>query len=319
MKIVERDLIIAEKVKRRSEINQLKHSLNGDLLHVGKVSAGCHACFRRSQFSTHAFYIGAECNVKCGECYYSHSRTDASMGFPQQMAKNFADFYEKIYNEDFQIENVSYNSHGEPMMYMPALIQAGRLVREYEAVRGTRVFSHMYTNGMFATDENLEILRELHITELRFHLSASGWSDKVKRSMIKAKELGFVVSVEEGSLEYKREKLFEHLPWFEEIGLDHLDIVETQVTENNFRFLQNMHPNGRYYRDLLWHLYDEGLVYDVIEEVIRQGYSYSVIDCNSRNELARDAKHMSVPAVDALISDEMIYSAMRTFEESIGA
>ena len=29
------------------------------------------------------------------------------------------------------------------------------------------------------------------------------------------------------------------------------------------------------------HLYDEGLVYDLMEEVVAKGYSFSVLDCNS--------------------------------------
>ena len=35
-------------------------------------------------------------------------------------------------------------------------------------------------------------------------------------------------------------------------------------------------------------MYDEGMVYDIMEEIIDKKYSFSIIDCNSRVEGCRD-------------------------------
>ncbi|MFT4297820.1 MAG: hypothetical protein ACMXX5_01375, partial [Candidatus Woesearchaeota archaeon] len=151
--------------------------------------------------------------------------------------------------------------------------------------------SHLYTNGILATPDVLEKLKEWGIVELRFHISASNFSKKVINNMKAAKKIGFVVSVEEPALPENKKKLLKHLPLFEKIGISHLNLIECQVTPNNYSYLEKKYPNGIIYRDLLWHLYDEGMVYDIIEEVIKKKYSFSVIDCNSRVECTRDAHH----------------------------
>jgi pyruvate formate-lyase activating enzyme-like uncharacterized protein len=87
--------------------------------------------------------------------------------------------------------------------------------------------------------------------------------------------------VEEPSLPSHREPLFEMLPRLEAIGVRHLDVCEVELTEDNVQRLHALFPNGRMYRDGFYYLCDEGLVCDLIEEVIRRGYTFSVIDCNS--------------------------------------
>ena len=144
-------------------------------------------------------------------------------------------------------------------------------------------------------DENtLNILKSCNIDELRFHVSASNFSKKVLENMKIAASMDFIVTVEEPSLPENKEKILKHLPIFNEIGIKHLDIVECQVTESNSEYLEKTYPHGKIYRDRLWHLYDEGMVYDIIEEVIKNKYSFSVIDCNSRVECCRDTNQVTL-------------------------
>jgi len=314
MRMVSRDEILREKLARRSKIGELRHSVKGDVNHIGKISTGCRSCFFRNSLTTFALYVGAECNVKCGECYYDHTRTDESYNMIQRTANNFADFYQRTLDPSFELREITYNSFGEPLMYMPAIMEAGKLVLRYQETRGRKVFSHMYTNGILATEEVLKQLKSIEVTELRFHLSASHWSEKVKKHMVIAKDLGFRVTIEEASLQEKKEDIFNHLPWFEEIGLDHLDLVECQVTDFNYKYLDKMYPEGRYYRDHLWHLYDEGLVYDVIEDVIKNNYSFSVIDCDSRVEMARTGEHLDKTPMNDILRWDDVKDVFRDFD-----
>jgi hypothetical protein len=70
------------------------------------------------------------------------------------------------------------------------------------------------------------------------------------------------------------------LPVINEIGVKHLNLGEIEITKDNVSKISQMLPDAEIYQCYEMHLYDEGLVYDIIEEVLRKGYSYSVIDCN---------------------------------------
>lgn len=85
-----------------------------------------------------------------------------------------------------------------------------------------------------------------------------------------AVDMGFIVTVEEPSLPENKEPLMAYLEVLDKIGINHLDMVECQVTRDNKSYLESKYPNGRIYRDYLWHFYDEGMVYDIMEEVINK-------------------------------------------------
>ena len=293
MKIVSRDEIIAEKITRRNTIKELECHANGDCIHLGKISPGCETCFIRNSFSSYAVYTGCECNASCGYCYYEKNRNDQNWNTSDKIRNCLADLYAFIMHPDTDLKKVTYNSWGETLMYPAILKESSNLIKRWEKDNNKKVYNHLYTNGLLADEEMLSFLKNCGIIELRFHPSASMFSNKVLRHMKLAVEMGFVVTVEEPSLPENKEKIIQHHPVFNEIGVKHLDLVECQVTSNNREYLEKKYPNGRIYRDFLWHLYDEGMVYDIMEEVIKNKYTFSVIDCNSRVECCRDTHQIT--------------------------
>lgn len=292
MRIESRDKIIALKEERRRHISVLQSSFYGDITHIGKISPGCSTCFYRSPTSTFAVYTGCECNVECGYCYYDKNRNDVNWNIPDKIANNLADYYAMALSPNVDVLEISYNSWGETLQYMHVLEEASKITKKLEYSRGHRIYNHLYTNGILATHDVLERLKQFGVIELRFHVSASNFSNKVFEHMKDAKRMGFVVTVEEPSLPENKEKILQHLPLFQEIGVKHLDLVECQVTPYNYDYLDKQYSNGVIFRDYLWHFYDSGMVYDVIEEVIDKGYEFSVIDCNSRVEACRETKQI---------------------------
>lgn len=294
MKIVSRDWVAVQKEARRATL-PLEYHAHGDCIHFGKISPGCKVCFVRKPDTQFAIYTGTECNANCGYCYYDAKRTDESWGSMKKSVNNLADLYARVMDPRTEMSTATYNSTGETLKYPAVIKEASDLLLKYERDRGTKVYTHLYTNGWYADLEMLTFLRECRVTELRFHISAMNFSDRVYKNMRIAKELGFIVTVEEPSLPENKEGIMKALPLLQEIGITHLDIVECQVTEHNQDYLEKTYPEGRVYRDLLWHMYDEGMVYDIIEEVVKSKYTFSVIDCNSRVEATRDSRQMINP------------------------
>jgi len=123
-------------------------------------------------------------------------------------------------------------------------------------------------------------LKELGFDEIRFHLGASNFSKLVYNNLKKARHYLKVITVETPAWEPHRNKLFAMLPIIEDIGVKHLNIGEIEVNRYNYKRISKIMPHGEAYQCYATHLYDNGLVYDIIEEVIRKKYSYSVLDCN---------------------------------------
>lgn len=310
LKIVSRDEILKIKEERRKSLD-LEYHCNGDCIHIGKISRGCKSCFIRSNFTSFAVYTGCECNVACGYCYYDKGRTDSSWKTVDKIKNSLADFYALTLDPKAELTEISYNSWGETLRYPEIIREASNILERYERASGRRVYSHLYTNGMLADEEMLRFLKSCNITELRFHISASNFSKTVLENMVTAKSLGFIVAVEEPSLPENKEKITKLLPFFNEVGLDHLDLVECQVTPFNIDYLSRTYPNGRIYRDLLWHLYDEGMSYDIMEERLKNNYKFSVIDCNSRVEGCRGSHQVSTPE---LIDWSCMDNAIKDFQ-----
>jgi hypothetical protein len=67
----------------------------------------------------------------------------------------------------------------------------------------------------------------------------------------------------------------------EEIGVKHLNLGEIVITPHNRENIFKRLPDAEVYQFHYIHLYDGGLVYDIIEEVLKRRFSYSVLDCSS--------------------------------------
>lgn len=288
MKLVNYQDIQMEKLERQKKIKELEFHANGHCVHYGKISPGCRRCFTNEQGS--GIQIGTQCMSKCPYCYYDPHRAEE----PQSgINSKLADFFYMSMDENWNPTIFSYQSSGETLMYIDDLEKFGIILDQTAARSGINQYRFLYTNGILANREMLERVKEnLGVHEIRFHLSASDFDPKILDHMRIAAEMGFFVTVEEPSWPHHRKQLFELLPIFEEIGVKHLDIVEVQITPHNYPMIEKYYPGNtaRIFKDHFYHLYDEGLVYDIIEEVIKKGYSFSVIDCNSAVERSRHGK-----------------------------
>ena len=71
------------------------------------------------------------------------------------------------------------------------------------------------------------------------------------------------------------------LPIIENMGVKHLNIGEIEIDSFNAETIGAALPNAEVYQLHAIHLYDGGLVYDLMEEVAAQGYSFSILDCSA--------------------------------------
>ena len=294
MKVVPYQEVMKEKLIRQDELLEMgaERHAHGHCFHYGKISPGCRKCFTGEPGS--GIQIGAKCMCKCPMCYYDVNRPE----MPEDQIKNMlADYFYNSMNPDqYRPIIFSYQSFGETLFYIDWMEKFAAILRNISINTGINHYVFLYTNGILADKDMLKRLQELPVHEIRFHLSASNFSKQVYRNMEQAAKMGFYITVEEPSWPLHRKKLFEMLKILDSVGGKHLDMVEVQITPFNKDAIEKYYPKDKIkaYKDYFYHLYDEGLVYDIMEEVIDKKYNFSVIDCNSAVERCRHANDNKV-------------------------
>ena len=315
MRVAPYQEILEQKFKRQKEllaIGAQRHA-NGHCFHYGSISFGCRDCFSGEQ-SINLFH-GTQCMCHCPYCYYAPTREELLLNEQQEKKELEFTTYKLREMENYRPAIVSFCSSGETLLYIDVFERYAAQIYPLIYQKGIHPYTFLYTNGILADDAMLDRLQHMGVQEVRFHWSASGFSDQVYEHMKYAKARGMIVTVEEPAYPPNREALMERLPILEELGLDHLDLIELHLTEHNWDAMCRLFPGDEYaaYKDYFYHLYDNGMTYDIMEECIRRQYHFSVIDCNSGVERCRNNLDQNVG-----FSWESISGMCRAWQEGPG-
>ena len=285
MKIVPLQEILLEKYEAQKNVPQIQYHANGDCVHIGKISPACAACFRNKQESF-SIYVGYQCPLQCPMCYYHELRDDEfTLEVARKEKEGLIELYKKSLSPDFKPKYISFNSCGESLLYLDQYEKYADIIKRIEDERRINIYKHIYTSGYNASQKDLRRLKNMRINEIRFHFTAT-CSDQVLDIIHEAKTMGFRTTIEEPAWPLHTDILLNTLPKFNSIGIDILNMVEVQVTFNNIKKIESLYPNGRIYRNALYHLYHEGMTYQIMNEVVKNCH-FSVLDCNSDVERYR--------------------------------
>ncbi|NQS88275.1 radical SAM protein [Patescibacteria group bacterium] len=275
MKILTIQEAYKRKFKRQEAIKELEYHASGHCVHIGKLSPGCYSCFIPTLFRFNLL-VGSKCNLNCSYCVDKLQKEPGK----KYRIKNIAAILDNSRLPNYAPTAISFSGGGEPLLYLDVISEYMKSFRKIEKDTKKRPWYYLYTNGVLANSHMLLRLKDLGFDEIRFHLGASNFSKNVYRNLKKAARHFKTVTVETPSWRTHRKKLFEMLPIIEDIGIKHLNLGETEVTKYNYNKIAKIFPDGEIYQCHELHLYDGGLAYDIIEEVLKKRYSYSVLDCN---------------------------------------
>ncbi len=275
--------VYLRKFERQKKIDNLQYHAVGHCVHLGKISPGCYSCFVPDKYCKN-IVAGLSCSL---DCIYCASGACTSSFNKKEKLENLVRFKmdrDVLTNDasmpDYNPRKMSFSGGGEPLMYIDNIARYMDLFHEIHKDLKHKPWYFLYTNGLLATQENLERLNALGFDEIRFHLGATNFSEKVYDNMRKAVKHLNTVSVETPAWPFHREKLFQMLPRIQDIGVKHLDVTEIEVNKHNFKRISEALPDGEICQCGELQLYDNGLVYDLMEEVIQKNYTFSVLDCN---------------------------------------
>lgn len=264
--------VIKEIERARSEIPGLKNHGSYQATSTGPLIRGCEIC---TQMKSMTMVMGYRCNASCDFCFvdsYSSEDYDENEKYNRQAC--FKDFC----RQKDKIEGMGLTG-GETLLYIPEL-------KEYTSKIKTEkpdIYFWIYTNGLLANKENLKLLRDLGIQEIRFNLAASDYSERIMEKLSIARNLFEYVAVEVPAYPEQEKKIFNSLKRLNELGIDQLNMQELMITSSNADKLKG----GGYQAGMAFlkkhFLYGSRiLTYKIMKKCIECGYAFTVNDCSAR-------------------------------------
>lgn len=278
MKILSIQEAYKRKFAKQSEIDGLEFHASGHCVHVGKISPGCIKCFLPDKFSSN-FEIGSKCNCKCVYCYGLPGRVKP---VKRLSLDKKGQLFQKALKADCKhgIPSISFSGGGDPLFYLDTITAYMNFYRNIEKDIKIKPWYYLYSNGIRADLDTILRLKDLGFDEIRFHLGASNFSKEVYENMAESVRHINTITVETPAWPPHRESLFKMLPIIEDIGVKHLNIGQVVITPFNKDKIFKFMPDAEVFQCYYMHLDDGGLVYDIVEEVLRNNYSFSILDCS---------------------------------------
>jgi pyruvate formate-lyase activating enzyme-like uncharacterized protein len=221
-----------EAAKASQERERILRSLSGRArsafqdtkFYSGALSPGCLVC---GAGSWSCLFINSLCNARCFYCPSEQS----SRSEPTTNGMVFAHPQDYLdYLERFEFTGVSI-SGGEPFItFDKTLLFVSKIKRKF----GSRMYVWVYTNGIAATREKLERLRDAGLDEIRFDISAHRYH---LENLGMATDVIKTVTVEIPAIPEDEDRLRTLLSRLEEMGVKHLNLHDLRCTTHNCRHL----------------------------------------------------------------------------------
>jgi pyruvate formate-lyase activating enzyme-like uncharacterized protein len=261
-----------------AEITRLRENIPGLCLHgtrqaisTGPLVPGCRICTRMAHM---AFQLGFRCNARCPFCFLHTYQADT----PEEDEE----YHRRALLKEFhqrrdELEGVSLTG-GEPLLHLPELEACVPEMRQQKP----ELHFWLYTNGILADREHLDVLQALGIREIRFNLAATNYSEEVLKKIEGARRVFEYVVVEVPSYPKQRDGLIGCLEQLDRIGIDQLNLQELLVTDANVRNLEGEGYQSGIFNLKKFFLYgSRRMTYEVMQHCVDEGYSFTVNDCSA--------------------------------------
>ena len=220
--------------KKREELldhldGVIEWKFKGTKPYLNHLSKGCELC---GEGEWSCLFITGKCNANCFYCPASQD-TDET---PQTQKLLFEEPEQYVaYINKFGFKGVSL-SGGEPLLVFDRTLEFIRQVKQH---CDPEIYIWMYTNGILASNDKLQLLGEAGLNEIRFDLGAVHYNPKVLKDASKYIKN---VTVEIPAVPEHKEQLTSILPALCDYGVTNLNLHQLRLTKHNEeKFSQNQY------------------------------------------------------------------------------
>lgn len=269
----------------------------------GELTPGCRACLDDQFVPIRSV---SSCNLRCPFCYY---HDDANQIEPLSTDRyGIAD--RRVTAGDLELMLHKAMSGPNPVRgiswvwYEPfvAFDKHPDLVR---FIHDQGVHQQMYTNGTLCTRENLKVLADAGLNEIRFNLAATQCADAVIDIMAVARDLFPYLCIESPMIpDYyqafmmKRERILA-------TGVDHLHCAELHLSSGNVDHYADQ-PLYQYRDGYISPMSSRRLTYDLLDVAVEEGWKNIVVyDCSNEAKFVRGVsmEQMGILSYESEIDD----------------
>ncbi len=185
----------------------------------GELPKGCEICLRGGKL---VLFITGLCEGKCYYCPLSNNRKGKDVIYADEI----------LVKKELEVllEAKAINAEGtgitggDPLLKLNRTLKYIKLLKDYF---GKNHHIHLYTNGMYASIDNLKELKNKGLDELRFH------SFKIIKGIENAINIGISTGVEIPAIPNNEEEIKKLILLLEKIKVDFLNINQLEFTPTN--------------------------------------------------------------------------------------
>ncbi len=279
--------VIREIRKIQKGIPDLTITGFGHVVWLGKeMVPGCQSCARGKWA---VFSIGVACNLNCWFCPYTGGLEKQRLDAQETQDLESIRFMGMRFSPEelkfqFSLIHDQYDAFawvgGEPMM--PGILDRTLPLISYFRETYPAYHQWMYTNGGFATNDNMKRLRDAGIRELRFNLAAVDYSPKVIARMKEARRFFDYVVLEVPMTKKSHEDLVANADRILDTGLDQMNLAEFIVGRNHLG--DRLREEGRLYNYkgfICSPVQSRRYTYDIIRRAVDGRWPVIINDCSN--------------------------------------
>lgn len=270
--------------KLMEDIGGLK-TLEKRTLYVGndeKFPRGCKSCLLGTGLN--AIRKTNKCNIECKFCY--------NYGELNQIPPVGEGMWEiggtKFYEKDIDLLLSVYRKPtGVSYVYLEPFMEIEKYYSIIRRFKEAKVYQHLYTNGLLATEETLKALGEAGLDEIRFNLGAANCADQVIRNIKIAKKYIRTVGIETPMTPEFFDAFMKKKEMILNTGLDFINCAELHLNENNIGNYEgeNMYIARHGYISPIW---SRELTLTFMKMADEEKWDIAVHDCSNQTKFARN-------------------------------
>jgi len=255
------------------------------------LSSGCLCCKEGTWL---CIFVGHKCNLSC---YYCPQLGEDRPDYPRAFSSSWMDDI-KTYVDllgDTAIKGVSYTG-GEPFLFLDKILPVAQFIMENKS----SVYQWIYTNGLLVTEDRMKELRDCGISEIRFHLAASDFSETVISIMKKASKIFRRVTTENPTIKKVRDYFVENdgLVVMEDCGVSQVNLAELYFRTPKNNPGEETYLYNSYFGSAESPIYGRFWTYDIIRKAIEIKSSLTLNDCSNDTKLLQGLKRSMNPVLE---------------------